>query len=656
MGSFSCLLVVSAISAAMDCPIQSYCPPTQAAYFLSEPLSRVVRGRGVTHRKNPKFTLMWTTTHVPANQKDFRPNHFVLMKQKRNTCGDCDVGDLSSDDVALASSSDEGVVSSDAMGEDDREGGGDDDRLPLPNNEFMEAGELMNIFMNSKEAIDKVPIGEKNNVFFKVKNEENMQRRASGKISQFWDDRGAWKGGSTTKTVYVQEGDNLRLVIYKNMYNIKKKKNGVVSHVPLDPQPSIDNVVTLHRYYAKHGSGQQYERRVSWLSGGTNAIYEYKGVCPTLKPHCYIRMHPKAMVQLKEKVKVNKPSDIIYSAGNIFNGPRNRKQIYNAKARSKGGGEERLHSANFADEVAAVEELQHSLPFVRLIIRESKKVPSIILYNEEQITDIKRFCCPPLSGHSTTLGLDKTYNLGNVHVTVTCYKCLSVHRQRTEDFPVFCGPMFIHGNSDKDTFFLFLQHLAGKLSTCGQTPVGLLGSDEETALRQAMLLAFPNSPRLVCAQHLEKNVKHALADKIGMNKKERCQILEKLFSPSGVIAKCSNHVEVDDYMRSLIQCADDDNVKTLLTRVSKILIENAKALDRPGLKMTNCLWTNNNSGSVNHVLKQAFSWKSMKLVDLVQKLHMLVASQYREIQRALCGMGELKLVDEYRKFLVPRDD
>ncbi|GFN82618.1 hypothetical protein PoB_000912400 [Plakobranchus ocellatus] len=34
VGSFSSLMTVSAISAALKLPIQSYCPPTQAAFFI----------------------------------------------------------------------------------------------------------------------------------------------------------------------------------------------------------------------------------------------------------------------------------------------------------------------------------------------------------------------------------------------------------------------------------------------------------------------------------------------------------------------------------------------------------------------------------------------------------------------------------------------
>ncbi|GFR61238.1 hypothetical protein ElyMa_000098600 [Elysia marginata] len=119
---------------------------------------------------------------------------------------------------------------------------------------------------------------------------------------------------------------------------------------------------------------------------------------------------------------------------------------------------------------------------------------------------IKKFSCPPLCGDSTVLGVDKTFNLGIVHaITLTnVYECRSVKRKRTDDFLVFCGPMFLHGNSDRETFFLFFQHIPEKLGGCAQCPV--LGSGEEKALCQAMSLAFPKSPRLACSQHVKKSL------------------------------------------------------------------------------------------------------------------------------------------------------
>ena len=170
-----------------------------------------------------------------------------------------------------------------------------------------------------------------------------------------------------------------------------------------------------------------------------------------------------------------------------------------------------------------------------------------------------------------------------------------------------------------------------------------------------MSLAFPTPPRLACTHHLKKNLKHALADKIGMPRDQRQKLVKHIFSPSGIVATSNNYMELEDKFLSLIDSIDNAQIKVLLERLSPLMIENAKALDRPGLCLDNALWTNNNCESINHVLKQACSWRSLKLVDLILKLHMVVESQYREVQRAICGMGGFILIDEFKKCSVPRD-
>ena len=54
-------------------------------------------------------------------------------------------------------------------------------------------------------------------------------------------------------------------------------------------------------------------------------------------------------------------------------------------------GPQDVHKATFADEVTAVEELQHSMPFIQLILRQSQKVPYIVLYTQDQLEDLKSF-------------------------------------------------------------------------------------------------------------------------------------------------------------------------------------------------------------------------------------------------------------------------
>ncbi|GFO24338.1 hypothetical protein PoB_005084300 [Plakobranchus ocellatus] len=89
--------------------------------------------------------------------------------------------------------------------------------------------------------------------------------------------------------------------------------------------------------------------------------------------------------------------------------------------------------------------------------------------------------------------------------------------------------------------------------------------------------------------------------------------------------------------------------------MSPLLVENAKKLERLGLNFASPLWKNNNCESLNQCLKQALSWRSLKPVELVQKLHSIIKTQHREVLRAICGVGKFVLVDEYQKFGVPKD-
>ena len=164
---------------------------------------------------------------------------------------------------------------------------------------------------------------------------------------------------------------------------------------------------------------------------------------------------------------------------------RNKKIIYNANAlRKKQQDLSGQQSTNFADQCRAVEDYMNISSFVRCAIRSNKKVPCIILYTEDQIADLKRFCCGQYSAMKTVLCVDKTFNLSDMHLTCTVYKNLSLETTRNGEPPLFLGPVFLHGNSDEDTFAFFFGHLSYVLfDACqkGQPPV--FGSDEEKALR-----------------------------------------------------------------------------------------------------------------------------------------------------------------------------
>ena len=148
--------------------------------------------------------------------------------------------------------------------------------------------------------------------------------------------------------------------------------------------------------------------------------------------------------------------------------------------------------------------MQHTSKFIQQVIKRANRIPCIILYTADQILDLCRICCPPSPAKSAVVGVDKTFNLGLLHATVTAYKNLSIKNRQTRDQPIFIGPIFLHGDSDAHTFLLFFQHLAGILSSAGSPPT--FGSDEEKAMRNVIMRAFPTSGRLVCTLHTKKKL------------------------------------------------------------------------------------------------------------------------------------------------------
>ncbi|GFN89019.1 hypothetical protein PoB_001552500 [Plakobranchus ocellatus] len=109
---------------------------------------------------------------------------------------------------------------------------------------------------------------------------------------------------------------------------------------------------------------------------------------------------------------------------------------------------------------------------------------------------------------------------------------------------------------------------------------------------------------------------------------------------------------LSDFESKITQKKLADHIKN---RIHPLLVENKKAVEKPGLDNTNPLWMNNCCESINHILKQAVSWKSQKLVDLIHKLHSVVQMQFKELRRALTDTGEFVLCPDVAKFKISRD-
>lgn len=507
---------------------------------------------------------------------------------------------------------------------------------------------------------DRIPTGPKENVYFLINNQTNVESRSKGSKSSFEDDCGAWDStkAPTLKTTFVTDNlNNLKHVVVKNgLLCLKKQVDGTQQCVPLEPQPDPISVLTVFRHYATLKSDKTYKKRVTWLENSIDqvALVEYTGTFPGRLAHgnakhtddSYCRTPSETMSVIAKEAKTRKnPKEIYHSLlnqGDILAEPRNTKQIHNKKyndmraQRSNGQSDNR---ANVADEVLAVMNMAQTNPFVRYVIMGKHRVPSVILYTNEQISLMKNLCFDKQLG--SVLSIDKTFNLGSIYVTVVVFTNKVLLRRTTGDQPIFIGPLFLHGQSDFPEFHLFLSHLSACFVDCDTTQLRL-GSDEEHALRKAMHHAFPRAQLLACTRHLKENTQRHLQDTVGLGKKARNEIINKIYGKDG-LTSLTDVADFEDRCANISETVvGHGGFQTYFESKSVLLKDNLLA----GYPQ----WTSNNVESVNHVFKQAVNWQPHMLPDLISKLQKLVETQTHDAHRAVIGRGDYMLQKSHTRY------
>ncbi|CAC5400572.1 unnamed protein product [Mytilus coruscus] len=650
-----------------------------ALEYISQPHSRKVCGRGVNVSGIPMCTIMWTR-FIEASGP-FIPNHFVPLLNKQpgmepdvvNVADNSDaesvtdirdaepvidvrdaepVADISDADVSSYADLAFDINSttrSDNLVEENLcsfiDASDSQNIHPLSNgclqNSFLETTEVINLLSTFSEAEshDAIPQGTKNDVFFMLRNGNNITNRSNGKKSDFSDDCGVWdkNKGSTPKQFYQQTSNGLRIIFKRDeAYCLVKRVNKKRIYVPIEPQPTPETVFELSRSYAALKKDSNYKKRVSWLAQGAKesvAVVEYLGQFPGLAPHgnsksgeLYLRTPASVMTEMSDMLRKDRPLNVYNKLTNkceVTSGPSNRKQVHdkNYNDKKKQRIQDLGHSVsrgNIADHINEIDKMLagNKDTIVRSIIREKGKAPCLILYSDSQLEDLKHMCCSGLS----IVGVDKTFNLCDMHVTVTCYKQIAVVMEKTKEPPIFMGPIYIHDNSDFDIFSNFFNHLRVKLIDA-DTEQLFFGTDEEAGLVKSIKTAFPESGHILCIRHL-KGLVHS-DDDICFD------------------VKCE---QIEDRTKELSASFH----RYFATRVARTIRDLWEGTTPPGYFDKG--WTNNNSESLNHVLKSAINWQSKPLLDLIVIIEEIVETQFKDLQRALVSRGQYRVADSHKHF------
>ena len=171
-------------------------------------------------------------------------------------------------------------------------------------------------------------------------------------------------------------------------------------------------------------------------------------------------------------------------------------------------------------------------------------------------------------------------------------------------------------------------------------------------MRNAIARAFPSFDRLICTQHAKKNLNANLANKVVLAQKDRKVIVDSVFGPNGALMSETDHASLADMTSHIADC-HQEHVARYIRRLIPTLDEHMHASERQRLVIQTTLWII--IASINNVLKSYTSWKPLKLPGLVPTLEEAVNAQYRETRRAVLGLGNFELSEQFKKLFIPRD-
>lgn len=249
----------------------------------------------------------------------------------------------------------------------------------------------------------------------------------------------------------------------------------------------------------------------------------------------------------------------------------------------------------------------------------------------------------------TVLGVDKTYNLGQVHVTVTTFKNLSVTNRKTRDHPIFIGPILIHGNSDYIVYSHFFGHIKSVIKhNSNNYSLPIIGSDQEKSIIQAVRDTL-QCPHINCVRHLIENSIRYMRDKIGLPETVRRSIKSIVYGENGLITSQTDAIfqirksaAIDLISQEAPQFLEYFNNQTLPLIRKNTEIARTYNIDPK--------WNNNNTESINYVLKQHIDWKPQSLITLIKSLRDVIHYQQSHVELSIVEMGDYQLTPEYNRF------
>lgn len=242
--------------------------------------------------------------------------------------------------------------------------------------------------------------------------------------------------------------------------------------------------------------------------------------------------------------------------------PRDAKQISNFRYNNKDSSDvdafslliyRLLEQSKMADCVA----IDDNQPFLREILLADKVHPKFVLYLDQTICDIERFCSMKAIGtnYFSVLGFDTTFNIAEHYLTQTVYHNKSLISRKYKKHPLFPGPLLIHRSMKVTDFSFFWQSVCRKNKNL--TQIASFGTDECFELMVGIALETSNeSINLLGIEHVKRTVEKQL-EKLNFPQKQKKEVLFDIFGGDNKTSKCLVECETSEEFDDMVDAFKD---------------------------------------------------------------------------------------------------
>ena len=299
--------------------------------------------------------------------------------------------------------------------------------------------------------------------------------------------------------------------------------------------------------------------------------------------------------------------------------------------------------------------------FIQEITIEDNQ-PNVIIYNNEHIEHIKKFCTN--EGENSPFCVDMTFNMGNFYVVVTTYRHLQVTSTKTKKEPVMIGPIMLTTKKDRKSYQRLFQKM---ISACPdlRNTLKAYGSDGELALIQALELEFPFALGFLCRTHILRNIERMIKTELHLSDSFYKMISQDIFGNKEQrgLVDCDNRNDFDENVSKLKvkwnKREEKERERKKMPASPKFFIYFQKNKSeviynhsRPSLLreagVKDEMFDNNCPESMNAALKKWSEEGKASIAQVVTNIKDFMKKQQHDIKKAFTGIsGPYALKDEY---------